>query len=584
MSKNSYPSRAAAALSAAVTLVSALRAQAAPIALHPSNPHYFLFRGKPTVLVTSGEHYGAVLNLDFDYIPYLDELKSRGLNMTRLWSGVYMESASSFNIEKNTLAPKDGRYIGPWARSASPGYAGGGNKFDLSAFDDAYFTRLKDFLSKASERNIVVEYVLFCPFYDDSQWALSPMKASNNVNGVGNVDKTTAMTLNNGGLLAIQDSFVRKVAAELKDFDNFYYEISNEPYFGVADAFQDHVIATLSDAESGLAGKHLFARNYCNDKCTVMSPPPAISIFNFHYAHPPDAVGLNYGANRALSYDETGFEGTGDEVYRKEAWAFLLAGGAIFDNLDYSFTADNESGDFKPTTSPGGGSVALRTQLGTLKRFMEQFDFVRMKPDASVIKSGAPNPSYVLAEAGRQYAMYLQGGTQANLTLDLPAETYTLQWVDPKSGTLAKSETFTHAGGMRQVSSPTSCGDGGLPCFTGGDMALSIKSKTQLDAEAAAADAGSVEAGSSDGGSGFDVAVGQGSGGSTNDAQAFVDVSAAATLDAGANAGAGGAGTSSTVSDDSGCGCRMAGRTGKRAPFAALVAGSLALLRRRRRR
>ena len=39
------------------------------IALHPDNPHYFLWRGKPTILVTSGEHYGALLNLDFDYMP-----------------------------------------------------------------------------------------------------------------------------------------------------------------------------------------------------------------------------------------------------------------------------------------------------------------------------------------------------------------------------------------------------------------------------------------------------------------------------------------------------------------------------------
>ena len=33
-----------------------------PIRLHPDNPHYFLWRGKPTVLITSGEHYGAVMN------------------------------------------------------------------------------------------------------------------------------------------------------------------------------------------------------------------------------------------------------------------------------------------------------------------------------------------------------------------------------------------------------------------------------------------------------------------------------------------------------------------------------------------
>jgi hypothetical protein len=35
---------------------------ASPLALHPENPHYFLFRGKPTVLITSGEHLGAVIN------------------------------------------------------------------------------------------------------------------------------------------------------------------------------------------------------------------------------------------------------------------------------------------------------------------------------------------------------------------------------------------------------------------------------------------------------------------------------------------------------------------------------------------
>jgi hypothetical protein len=29
------------------------------LSLHPDNPHYLLWCGKPTVLVTSGEHYGA---------------------------------------------------------------------------------------------------------------------------------------------------------------------------------------------------------------------------------------------------------------------------------------------------------------------------------------------------------------------------------------------------------------------------------------------------------------------------------------------------------------------------------------------
>jgi hypothetical protein len=36
-----------------------------PIQLHPENPHYFLYKGEPMVLITSAEHYGALLNLDY---------------------------------------------------------------------------------------------------------------------------------------------------------------------------------------------------------------------------------------------------------------------------------------------------------------------------------------------------------------------------------------------------------------------------------------------------------------------------------------------------------------------------------------
>src|SRR5947207_11578004 len=90
-----------------------------PLSLHPDNPHYFLFRGRPTVLLTSGEHYGAVLNLDFDYIPYLDELKARRFNLTRTFSGVYRENPTEFGIVENTLAPQPKRFLSPWARSAT---------------------------------------------------------------------------------------------------------------------------------------------------------------------------------------------------------------------------------------------------------------------------------------------------------------------------------------------------------------------------------------------------------------------------------------------------------------------------------
>jgi len=54
-------------LCTSVLAFGAVRGADQPIQLHPDNPHYFLWRGQPTVLITSGEHYGAVLNADFDY-------------------------------------------------------------------------------------------------------------------------------------------------------------------------------------------------------------------------------------------------------------------------------------------------------------------------------------------------------------------------------------------------------------------------------------------------------------------------------------------------------------------------------------
>src|SRR5882724_353508 len=101
-----------------------------PIKLHPANPHYFSFNGQPTILITSAEHYGGVVNKDFDYVSYFDELKSYGLNYTRIYPGALFEPLGKF-IEGNTLAPKPASLIVPWARSNVPGYLVCGNKFDL---------------------------------------------------------------------------------------------------------------------------------------------------------------------------------------------------------------------------------------------------------------------------------------------------------------------------------------------------------------------------------------------------------------------------------------------------------------------
>ena len=427
-----------------------------PIQLHPDNPHYFLWRGEPTILITSGEHYGALLNRDFNYKKYLKTLESLGFNLTRTFSGAYCEPVGAFKIQHTTLAPAKDRLICPWAQSDTPGYANGGNKFDLTKWDAAYFKRLRDFVGEASKRGVVVELVLFCPFYEDGMWKLSPMNTANNINGIGKMKRTEVYTLKYPRLLAVQDAMVYKIVEQLKDFDNLYYEICNEPYFGgVTLEWQNHIAETIVKSEANFKAKHLIAQNIANKYKKINNPNPHVSVFNFHYAKPPKTVTDNYGLNKVIGDDETGFAGSGPKPYRIEGWDFIIAGGAVYDNLDYSFTVGHEDGTGK-INAPGSGGAVLHKQLRILRDFINSFDFVRMKPDNSVIKGGLPNKATAraLVEKGSAYAVYINGGSRAQLVVKLPKGKYAAQWLNTKTGKIDKKETFKHTGGNRTLHSP----------------------------------------------------------------------------------------------------------------------------------
>jgi hypothetical protein len=444
-----------------LTMVLSLAASAAaaplPLALHPDNPRYFVFDGKPTVLITSGEHYGAVLNLDLDCVPYLTELQRCGLNLTRTFTGVYCEDAKSFGIRDNTLAPAEGRLTCPWARTAEPGNTQGGSRFDLTRWDEAYFTRLKTFCREAGKRGVVVELALFCPYYEDSMWQLSPLHPANNVNGTPDVPRTEVLALKHPELTAIQEAMTRKIVGELRDVPNLYYEICNEPYFGgVTLQWQAHIAQVIAETEADLPRKHLIAQNIANGSAEVTDPNPLVSILNFHYANPPDAVKVNWGLNRPIAFDETGFKGSEDLPYRTDAWEFMLAGGAVYDNLDYSFTAAHPDGTAE-VSAPGGGGPRLRSQLTTLKRFLESFDFIRMAPHDEVVTGGVPEGAIArcLAEPGRQYAVYVKGGTGAEVALEIPKGSYRLQWLNPRTGETEGTQTVDHPGGPLRLQSPS---------------------------------------------------------------------------------------------------------------------------------
>ena len=466
-----------------VFLFGALFVSAQAIKLHPENPHYFLFKGKAMAIVSSSEHYGAVINPDFNYLKYLNTLKQDGMNYTRLFTGAYFEKMGSFGIEKNTLAPVSGEAILPWKRSNITGAIGGGNKFDLDQWNELYFNRLKDFISEAAARNIIVELTLFSSIY--GYWDIQAWNPQNNINIKETILQENVQTLRNGSVLKYQEHLVRKLVDELNGFDNVIYEIQNEPwadhavqvrkisdYFTTDDfkfdylkwrdivevsdqqslEWQKRMAEVLKDEENGLKNKHLIAQNYCNYFYPVSEVDPNVSIMNFHYAY-PEAVSQNYGFNKVIGFDESGFSGNDDATYRKQAWRFMMKGGGLFNNLDYSFAVGFEDGK-AVNKAPGGGSVAFRQQIKVLSGFIHSFNLKRLTPDGEVVVSSPGAFAQALSVSGKQYAIYLENSSKCKLTLKLPKGHFLAEWVNTLNGKVVGSEILKLKQGNITLTSP----------------------------------------------------------------------------------------------------------------------------------
>jgi hypothetical protein len=457
------------------------RSYGEPIKLHPSNPHYFLFNGQPTVLITSAEHYGAVVNKDFDYVTYLEALKSYGLNYTRIYPGALFEPMGKF-IKGNTLGPKPASLTVPWARSNVPGYLVCGNKFDLDRWDPEYFNRLKDFISQAGERGIVVEICFFNSQYSDT-WPISPLYYENNIQGVGKGDYLDAQTMKHADLVGRMDDYVRKITQEVNGFDNVILEICDEPSLftphAEAGPWVSHFVGVIKNAETNLPKKHLIAQEVEGPigGPIDLSANPDLSIIVGQYVWEGGSeqmggmkgLDFEYHHNKPIEFNETAYYPVwykGDVVAasRVEAWEFMVGGGASFNHLNGRYTVEDPAGK-----TPDNAQVL--SALRNLKNFIYSFDFLKMRPDKTFIVGGVPSGAYCrgMSQPGEQYALYehhskleernhyyigTPGNYSESLVLKLPAGTYKADWVDAASGSVVHTDTFTHKEGNRTFTTP----------------------------------------------------------------------------------------------------------------------------------
>jgi hypothetical protein len=465
-----------------------------PVSVLQANPHYFYFRGKSTVFITSDHHYGAIIDLDFDYVKYMDYLETYGMNLTRIYPGGMFEPPDKYQ-KGSPLGPLPGRQLLPWRKTTQPGanplLAKAGQpsyKFDLGQWNPEYFERLKDFVKLAGEKGIVVEVPFFNGMYADC-WPLMAMYYKNNIQGIGTYREEecglfTTADKRNRDVMKYQQAYVKKITAELNGFDNVLFDICDEPSLqGLPDGsiivMPDSIVGpwvlamkdAFLEAERSLPNKHLLGQ-------TVQNLSPDFSAQNWcqwlptEYAKPAErALQLDYKFSKPLVNVESNYFGSGltNNVYttesvRLEGWWFMMGGGAGCINLNGELHRGQEN-----------GGESTRKQIAVQKKILKDFmDRLELKGlsryDGAGISQGN---AFVCAleSKGSQYAVYIfhgnyegawgahflprNGNYRDTLKLDtVPAGSYTIEWTDPATGKQLNSGTLRWEGGTLLLPTP----------------------------------------------------------------------------------------------------------------------------------
>ena len=436
-----------------------------PLRAHPQNPYLLEFRGQPTVLRTYAESYSSVINSALPFIPYLDVLKRDGMNLTRVWC-IGFPPDNPFNPAS---------FLQPWPRSTVNGNALDGlGKWDLTAWNEDYFTRLKAFAQAASERGIVVEFTLFSTCYGDTDWLEGPFHPSNNIQGYGPNNYYDTMRPVDANLYAAQKAAVRRVVRELNAYDNVYFEIQNEPFWnepGVKDdqevLFHSGILTAIREEESTLPNRHLVAHNFPQQIANLSA---GFDVLNEHYpaAVPSTTIAgaaallsNHYSRGKILALDET--DTTTAIQTRLESWMFLLGGGGIYDGLDAHdlvYSPQDPSGD-------NALGLAMRTAVRNIGTYIDNLHLVALRRDRSWITSGVPTGAswQAIATRGQQYAAYFHHGQSSLVPFQLhydpidssthsaapvvllEAGSWRAVWTRPEDLVTLQTQEFTHAGG-----------------------------------------------------------------------------------------------------------------------------------------
>jgi Putative collagen-binding domain of a collagenase/Protein of unknown function (DUF4038) len=423
--------------------------------------HYWVWNGKPILPIGDSVTQGWMeTGTDFNQTGYIDALAARGENMAMIWSYIGTDAATQTSDSRIGYNSPE---IWPWQGSIES------NTMDLGQFNQAYFDRLKSFVSYAESKDVLVLITVHDGWTKDrfgahpfnSTQGNGPLTANSQYVEFADYNNEMPTTFDASWTRQqknqyYQERFADKLISELEPYTNVVYEMFNEGewynqtnrrlheqhFLQFFRARTDDLLLTNS---GGITG----------DTPNQDPNVDAISLHTTQWTGNYNTFASTYANSPAksifVSEPVPQFDGTNltPAQIRRGAWEAALAGSGWVAQNDTSFGWDPHAA----IASQAAARDDTYSQVGRVTRFMNNsgVPFWNMAPNGSLSSTGM-----LLTNPGQEYVVYAPtGGT---FTVNLSAgsgQTLNVNWYDPRTGVTASYGTVV-ATGTKSFTAPDS--------------------------------------------------------------------------------------------------------------------------------
>jgi hypothetical protein len=423
------------------------------------NPWYWSDRGQPVLLLGGSDDDNLFQWSEQDLIAQLDRLAAAGGNVIR-----------------NTMSDRKdkGFEVYPFGQTSD-------GKYDLSTWNDEYWTRFERMLRETSKRDIFVQIEVWDRFdYVDSggdeRWQIHPYNPRNNVNynfeTSGFAERypdhpganrqpfffTTPKQRNNQVVLPFQQRFVEKMLEHSLNYGHVLYCMDNETS---GEEAWGRYWAEFIKKRAAEQGKQVYVTEMWDDwnltaeshKRTFDHPElydfvdvsqnnqnkgqkhwdNFLHVRQYLSKHPrPMNTTKTYGAdgNKFGHTDQDGIE---------RFWRHLLAGAA---SMRFH----------RPDSGLGLNDKAVAA-IRAARKLESKIPLWSVHPANELLSDREPNEAYLAADPGHAYALYFPSGGSVRLDLSHAPGSFAIHWINIETGEWGPTQELD-GGDKRSLSPP----------------------------------------------------------------------------------------------------------------------------------